>query len=92
VQIGRRGFLLFSVALCDEQENLVLCQRRLDRGQRCRPADEQRNDYIGKDDDVTKRQDRNPVRRRNGLVVPLEGLGQPYASFFRLIGEISSIG
>jgi hypothetical protein len=52
-------FLRFAFFLGDEQNELVSFCRRLDCCERWLSADEQRNDYIGKNDDFAKGQHRN---------------------------------
>jgi hypothetical protein len=76
MKVSGGGFLLFAVALRNQQNQLVFRQRCLDRSQGCRPSNEQRNYYIRENDDITERQDRDPVRSRDGLIVTLEDLGQ----------------
>ena len=76
VQVGSGGLLLLAVALRHQENDLVLGKGRLDGGKRGRPPDEERDYYVGKNDNIPKREDRNPVRRRDGLIVPLEGLRQ----------------
>jgi hypothetical protein len=76
MQVSRRGLLLLAVALRDEQDDLVLGERCLDGGKGCRTPNEQGDDYIGENDNIPQRQDRNPVRRRDALVVPLKSLRQ----------------
>jgi hypothetical protein len=76
VEVGGRRLLLFAVALRDQQNNLVFCQRRLDSRERSRASDEKGDDYIGENDDIPQRQDRNPVRRGDRLVIPLKNLRQ----------------
>jgi hypothetical protein len=76
VKVSGGWFLLFPVALGDEEDNLVLRERGLDGRQGCGPADQQRDYYVGENDNIPKRKDRNAVRRRDGLVVALKGLGQ----------------
>jgi hypothetical protein len=76
VQIGGCRLLLFTVSLRNEQDDLVLGQRGFDRCERCGPPDEERDDYIGENDNIPKRKDRDPVRRRDALVVALESLRQ----------------
>jgi hypothetical protein len=76
VEISSRWLLLLAVTLCDEQDDLVLGQRCLDGSKRRGAPNEERNDYIGENDNIPQRQDRNPVRRRDALVVPLKSLRQ----------------
>ena len=76
VQVGRGRLLLLSVALRDQENDLVFRERGLDGGEGCRPTDQQRDYYIGENDNIPKRKDRNPVRRRDALVVPLKNWGQ----------------
>jgi hypothetical protein len=90
VQVRRRRLLFLAVALGDKQQDLVFRQRCFDSGQRSWSPYEQGDNYIGENDNIPKRQDRNPVRRRDAFVIALESLS--YASFLRLIGEISSSG
>ena len=54
----------------------LLRERGFDCGERCGPADEKRDYYIGENDNIPKRKDRNTVRRRDGLVVALKSLWQ----------------
>ena len=74
MKIGRRRLLLFTVTLSDEQDDLVFRQCRLDGSERGGAPDEQRDDYIGENDDIPKRQDRNSIRCRDGFIVALEDL------------------
>src|SRR5437868_12116693 len=76
MQIRGGGLPLFPVALRDEEDDLVFGEPGFDRRERCRTPDQKGDDYIGKNDDIPKRQDRNPVRRRDGFIVALESLGQ----------------
>jgi hypothetical protein len=76
MQIGRRRLLLFSVTLGDKQDDLVFRQSGFDRRERRGTPHQQRNDYIGENDNIPKGKDRNPVRRRDALVVALKGLRQ----------------
>jgi hypothetical protein len=76
MEVSRRGLLLFAVALRDQQNDLVFRERGLDCGKRSWSPNEKRNDYIGENDDIPQRQNRNPVRRGDALVIPLENLGQ----------------
>ena len=76
MQISRRGLLFLAVALGDEQDDLVLREGGLDRGERGRTSNEEGNDYVGENDNIPQRQDRNPVRRRDALVIPLKDLRQ----------------
>src|SRR6267378_8166773 len=96
VQVSGGGLLLLSVPLRDEQNDLVLGESCLDCGQRRGTSHQERDDYIGKNDNIPQRKDRNPVRRRDALVVALKSLRQGgrgvYASFFLRTGEISSNG
>jgi hypothetical protein len=76
MQVSGRGLLLLAVPLSDEQDDLVLGEGCLDGSKRRGAPDEERNDYIGENDNIPQRQDRNPVRRRDALVVPLKSLRQ----------------
>ena len=76
MQIRSGRLLLLAVALGDEQNELVLGERCLNGGQRRRAANEERDYYIGENDNITERKDRNPIRRRDGLTVALKDLGQ----------------
>jgi len=76
VQVCRRGLLLLSIALRDEEDGLVFRERCLDGGEGCRAPDQQRDYYIGENDNIPKRKDRDPVRRRDALVVPLKNRRQ----------------
>jgi hypothetical protein len=76
VQVSGRWFLFLSVALGDQQDDLVIRHRRFDCGQRRRSPHEERNYYIGENDNIPKRKDRDAVRRRDGLVVALKSLRQ----------------
>jgi hypothetical protein len=84
MQVSRRGLLLLAVPLSDEQDDLVLGERCLNGGKRCRTPNEQGNYYIGENDDIPQRQDRNPVRRGDALVIPLKDLRQ---GLFGLFGD-----
>jgi hypothetical protein len=72
MQVCRCRLLLLAVALRDEQQDFVLSQRCLDGRQGCRAPDEKRDHYIRENDNIPKRQNRNPVRRRDGLVIALK--------------------
>jgi hypothetical protein len=74
VEIRRRRFLLLAVALGNEQDDLVFSESCLDGGEGRRPPHEERNYHIGEYDDIPKREDRNAVRRRDRLIIPLKGL------------------
>jgi hypothetical protein len=76
MQIGSGRLLLLSVALGDEQDDLVFRERGLDRRKRRGAANQKRNDYIGENDNIPKRKDRNPVRRRDAFIVALKYLRQ----------------
>jgi hypothetical protein len=76
VQVSRCGFLFLSVALGDQQNELVFRERGFDGRERSRPSNEQRDDYIGENDNIPKRKDRDPVRRRDALVVAYKSWGQ----------------
>jgi hypothetical protein len=76
VQVSGRWLLLLSIALGDEKDDLVLRHRRFDCGQRRRSPHEEGNYYIGENDDIPKRQDRDAVRRRDAFVVALKSLRQ----------------
>jgi hypothetical protein len=76
MQIGRRRLLLFSVTLGDKQDDLVFRQSGFDRRKRRGAPHQERNDDIGENDNIPKWKDRNPVRRRDALVVALKGLRQ----------------
>jgi hypothetical protein len=76
VQIGSRGLLLLAIALRDEENDLVFREGGFDGGKRCRPSDQERDYYVGENDNIPKREDRNAVRRRDGLIVPLKSLRQ----------------
>jgi hypothetical protein len=90
MEIGRGRLLLLTVALCDQQQDLVFRQRGFDCREGSWSPHQKWDNYIGENDNIPKRQDRNPVRRRDALIIALESLS--YASFLRLIGEISSSG
>jgi hypothetical protein len=72
VEIGSGWLLLFTVALGDEQDDLVFRERGFDGRERSRSPNEQRDYYIGENDNIPKRKDRNAVRRRDALVIPLK--------------------
>jgi hypothetical protein len=76
MEIGCRRLLLLPIPLGDKQDDLVFGERCFDCCERRWPPNEQWNDYIGENDNIPKRKDRNAVRRRDALVVALEGLGQ----------------
>ena len=76
MQVGSGGFLLFSVALGDEQNDLVFCESCFDRRQRRRTSHQKRDYDIGEYDNIPKGKDRNPVRRRDTLTIPLKNLWQ----------------
>jgi hypothetical protein len=76
MQIGSRGFLLLTVSLGNEQNDLVFGECGFDCRERGGPPNQERNDYIWENDNIPKRQDRNPVRRRDALVVSLKNLWQ----------------
>ena len=76
MEVSGGWLLLFPVTLSDEQNDLVFGERRLDRGELRRSPHEKWDYYIGENDDIPKRQDRNAVRRRDALVVSLKSLGQ----------------
>jgi hypothetical protein len=76
VQIRGGRLLLLPIALGDQQDDLIFRERRLNRCQRCGAPYQKGNDYIGENDNIPKRKDRNPVRRRDALVVALKGLWQ----------------
>src|ERR1700737_1138986 len=76
VQIGSGRLLLLSVTLRHEQNDLVLGESSLDGRQRCWTSHQERDHYIGKNDNIPKRKDRDPVRRRDALVVALKSLRQ----------------
>src|SRR5687768_7929118 len=79
MQVGGGGLLLFTVPLGNEQDQLVFGKSRLDRRKGRGPPHEQRDDNVGENDDITKRKNRDPVRCRDALVVPLKGLRQGFA-------------
>ena len=74
MEISGCRLLLLAVPLRNEQKNLILCQRGFDCRQRRGPPDEERNDYVRKNDNIPKRQNRDPVRRRDGFIVALKSL------------------
>jgi hypothetical protein len=76
VQVSGGRLLFLSVSLRDEQNDLVLGESSLDGGQRRGTSHQERDDYIGKNDNIPKRKDRNTVRRRDALVVALKSLRQ----------------
>lgn len=90
VKICSARLLCLAFFLGDQKDQLVGFNSCIDRCQRSRPANEERDDYIWKDDNVAERKNRNAVFRADGLTVPEIFLRQ--ASFFRRTGEISSSG
>jgi hypothetical protein len=76
VKVSGGRLLLLSVALSDQQNDLVFREGSLDCCERRRATYEERDDYIGENDNIPKRKDRNPVRRRDALVVALKSLWQ----------------
>ena len=74
MEIGRGGFLFLTVALGDEQDDFVFRDRGFDGRERSRSSDEQRDYYIGENDNIPKRKDRNAVRRRDAFVVAFKSL------------------
>jgi hypothetical protein len=76
MQVRRYRLLCLSLLLRDEENHLVAFDGRIDRCQGRGPADQQRNYYIGKDDDVTKGQYWNAVGRFERLAFTLVSLSQ----------------
>jgi hypothetical protein len=84
MEVSGCRLLLFAVALRDQQNDFVFRQRGLDGRERRRAPNQKGDDYIGENDDIPQRQDRYPVRRRDGLVIPLKDLRQ---GLFWVFGE-----
>src|SRR5438105_11320253 len=83
MEICGRGLLLLTVTLRDEQNDLVFRQGCIDGSEESGPSNEEGDDYIRKNDNIPKRQDRNPVRGRNTFIVALENLGHAEAIRWR---------
>ena len=75
MQVGRTRLLGLALFLGDEKDELVGLDGRIDCRQRCRTADEQRDDYIWKDNDVAKRENGYAVARLHRLTVAQSILG-----------------
>jgi hypothetical protein len=55
MQIRSAGLLRLAFLLGDEKNQLVGFNRSVDRGQRRGPSDQKRDDYIGKNNNVSER-------------------------------------
>ena len=69
MEVGGARLLRLTFLLCDEKNDLVALYGRIDRGQRSRPAHEERDYYVWEDDNVAERKDGDAITRLHTLTV-----------------------